>query len=209
MCCNNVCVSFLPVGFPTLRSCFQVYALIDRSWSQPATLFSLPDLAIKLLEHNSTFLTGDAAFNLTIFYPSDKHIWFHALLPLPKLCPSSPVHSQNLPLSVMQTAPCDLLAARQVRSCVLAPKTPPACALPNNSAHLITTATLFQIPSTHPSFFPVWAGSGAGLEWHPAENTHPASGHEKMGNTEQYVLLSCETACHGKLWVKRELELAR
>lgn len=40
-------VSFLPVGFPTLRSCFQVLAYKPL----PATLFYLPELGIKLFEH--------------------------------------------------------------------------------------------------------------------------------------------------------------
>lgn len=194
-------VSFLPVGFPTLRSCFQVFACR----SQPATLFSLPELGIKLLEHNFHIPGRGCCLQSHHLLP----IWFHAALhSLPRLCPSSPVHSQKIPLSIMQTAPWDLLATRQVRSWVLAPKTHPACG-PLIIAHLMTTAALFQIPFTHPSTSPVWAGSGAGLEWHPAENTHPASGYENMGNTKQYVLLSCETACHRKLWVQRDLELAR
>lgn len=205
MCCNSGCcvlcpcrISHFKVLLPSL--CIQ---------TQPATLFSLPELGLKLLEHNFHIPYGDAAFNLTIFYRSDKHICFHAAPhSLPRLCPSFPVHSQKLPLSLIQTALWYLLTTRQVRSCVLAPKTHPACGL-LKIAPLITTATLFQIPPTHVFISPVWAGSGASLEWHPTRNTPPASGYEKMGNTKQYLLLSCETACHRNLWVQRDLELAR
>lgn len=102
---------------------------------------------------------------------------------------------------------CDLLTTTQVGSCGLASKTHPACGL-LIIAHLITTATLFQTPSTHPSISHVWGEPRADLEWHPTEKTHPASGYEKMDSTKQYVLLSCETACHRKLWIQRDLELA-
>lgn len=73
---------------------------------------------------------------------------------------------ENSLFSIMQTATCDLLTTRQVRSCVLAPKTHPACSL-LTTAHLNTTDTVLQMPSTHPSTSCVWAGFRANPEWHP------------------------------------------
>lgn len=55
-------VSFLPVGFPTLRSSFQVCTYKPL----PAALVYLPELGIKLFEQISTFLMRDAAFSRTV-----------------------------------------------------------------------------------------------------------------------------------------------
>lgn len=144
----------------------------------------------------------------TILYPSDKHLLVHdSLRSPPRLCPSSPVPSRKLTFSIMRTATRGLLTTRQVRNCVLAPKTHPACGL-LIIVHLITAATSFQTPASQPAISHVWAGSRADLEWNPTKKTHPASGYEKMGNMKQYVLLSCETACHRKPWIQRDLELA-
>lgn len=135
MCWNKGCCVLSPCRIPTLRSCFQVSACR----SQPAAPFSLPELGIKLLEHNFHIPGRGCCLQSHHLLP----IWFQAALhSLPRLCPSSPVHSQNLPLSITQTAPWDLLATRQVRSCVLAPKF--FCTSDDNS-YIISD-------SIHPSF---------------------------------------------------------
>lgn len=66
MCSKNA-VSFLCVGFPTLRSCFQAFT----GNPLPANLSYLPNTGISCWNTTSISLTRDAAFSHTILYLTD------------------------------------------------------------------------------------------------------------------------------------------